>query len=189
MSVKYPVVLQVRKAGQSIEAKIAKNGKSFTKKVVSTIANKRTLKSGVIATGITAALITLYNIFTNGPEKGIRNAKEQMGENYADLFIKANSSQSHNHLGEKIKHFIRDYLFDDPLYPAYTKVKNVVISTAGEVLNNGLEITAAAGAIAAPLMLGGPVGLGIGAICAGFLAFEGASFFFGDALGIGKEGS
>ncbi|HSA07184.1 MAG TPA: hypothetical protein P5556_08380 [Candidatus Gastranaerophilales bacterium] len=151
---------------------------------ISTLTNKKVMYT----TGALAGLIALYRIFTDGPHKGLEHANEEMGKDYADLFIKAGKSSKHSHFLEVIKEPVTLFLFDSSVHPAYVKTKNVIFSTAMETVNNAITLSAAAGAIAAPMLLNNPIGIGIGAVSTGILLLRGASFILHDVLGVGKKG-
>ena len=147
-------------------------------------------KKGKVAVGvgILAGLLSLYSVFKDGAAKGANCAREEMADSYVDLFVKADTSSRYSHLIEKIKEPVAKFMFDNPIYPTYVKTKNFITSVAGEVVNNGVSIAAAGGAIAAPLLLSPPVGTVIGAACAGVLLIKGAHFVLHDVMGFGKKG-
>ncbi len=172
-----------------------KTPKSILKTAGKTLANKYVM----MGTGLTAGAITAYDILKGGHSKGITKAREEMASGYVDLFVKSNSSKSYSPFLEKNRKFIVGKLFDNSVYPAYQKTKNVVKSTVGEVFNRADSVIATAGAIGAPILFkkapklaslpgASAIGVGIGAVCTGFLALKGASAFFGDILGFGKKG-
>ncbi len=143
---------------------------------------------GVVAGG--AALLTGYSILKDGYEKGMRNAKERLGQYYADLFVSTNSSPRYSHLFEGMRKSILDFKFDDSVYPAFVRTKNVIFSTLGEIPNNLLSIGLTAGA-AIPLIFKGmrnsTTGIAVSAISAGLLLAEGTKNFVKEFFNAGKK--
>lgn len=137
-----------------------------------------------------AAVATGYSIFKDGYEKGVRNAKETLGQYYADIFMSTNSSPRYSHLLEAVRRPIENLKFDDPVYPAIVRTQNVIASTAEEVVENALPLLLTF-TTAAPMMLKNMrntlTGKVISGVSAGILLFEGATQVINEFLGIGKK--
>jgi len=164
------------------------NSKTRIRKAIHVIKKIPLKQKAQMSVGILAGLVALKSILTDGSAKGERNAKEEMASFYTKLFMNADSSLEYSHLREKAKETFLKLRFDDPIYPSYVKNKNIILSTIGEVFNtnNAINLTAATGAVAAPLIFasGSVAGTAIGITCLGILAFQGAKF----VLGLGKDG-
>ena len=154
---------------------------------VSTIKKIPKTKIAAVGIGLAAGIITLYSILKDGSEKGIRNAKEDMGEYYLNLFTKSQTLPKYSNLLNGIRNNIRKFLFDNPIYPEYVKAKNTTFSIAGEVVNNGIPVVLAAGAVS-PLLINNPISAGVSIVCAGLLLIGGAKTVLVDVFGIGKKG-
>jgi len=154
----------------------------------------------------TLGLLTGYNIINDGLDRGTEEANEEMAEGYTDLFVKNQSSDRESNMLEWMKAGVRDMLFDNPVYPAFTKFKNGIIGLAKEALNYELDIVATAGALL-PLasklkepakdgfkknfinLMKKPVVKNIVApVATGYLILSAGRTLFGDVLGIGKKG-
>jgi|GEM_PF-3468300 len=137
--------------------------------------------------GVLAGLTAGYSILKDGYVKGMRDTKKQMADYYTNVFIKSNKSSKYNHLFENIGGKALDWKLDDPIYPLFTKTKNVASAMAGEVFNNSITIGLAAGAMA-PLLIGGTVGTVIGVTSAALIGLGAAKMLFFDILGNGRKG-
>lgn len=104
--------------------------------------------------GITAAtvgVITAHNVVVDGMDRGRENAKEEMGKGYVDLFKRSQSSPRECNLLEKVKIHARNVMFDNPVYPMFTKVKNHTMGFISEAASNIMNIAAVVG-VALPIV-------------------------------------
>ncbi len=96
-------------------------------------------------TALTIGGITAYSIVNDGLDRGRQYANEQMAKDYLDLFAKTQTAPHESNLLERMKIGARDILFNNKIYPAYTKTKNAIGGLLAETASNSLNVAAVAG--------------------------------------------
>ncbi len=145
------------------------------------------------AAAITAGLSVGYSIVKDGYEKGMRNAKEHLGQYYADIFMSTKKSNTYSHLLENIKQPIIDFKFNDPIYPAIVKIVSVKGAMLGEVWHNLGNVILAAGA-GLPLLisekkfpLASKLGKVVSWASAGIFMVKGGASVIDEYIAVGKK--
>lgn len=170
----------------------AARSRSFGKAMLNGGAKFLSNRTTLGAVAALSAVAVGYDVLKNGYEKGVRNAKIQLGQYYTDIFTSTNSAPKYSHLMEKIRQPIIKFKFDDPVFPAIVKTKHIIGSTIGETLDKAAPVLLTAGA-ALPFMIKSLgqtlIGKITGGVSAGLLILGGAGAVLGEFAGVGKKSS
>lgn len=102
------------------------------------------------AIGTTGLAAGVYSIISDGHRHWDEVSKEEMTEHYMDMYLNNQSSFRDSSLVEDVKKYTTDKRMDSWLFPLYYGIKNTVITTFDEIINNSFVLGASLTALAAP---------------------------------------
>lgn len=111
------------------------------------------IKISSMAIGAVGAAAGIYNIGTDGTRIGRKNTKDDLGEQYLNMYTKTLSSTHKSSLLEKIKNYMTFRRIDSPTGDFFTATKNYTGSFASSIMHNMDTLLCATVAIGAPFLM------------------------------------
>jgi len=111
------------------------------------------LKIPSMAIGATGLAVSAYNIVKDGNTIATCETKDELGEDYLDMYAKNLSSSRESHLLEKIKHYAEERRLNNSIYPIVIDAKNHVTCWAEEIIKNIVPISLSVLALTAPALV------------------------------------
>jgi len=110
------------------------------------------LKISSMIVGGTGLLLSGYSIVADGSMKGESETKDDLGDQYVNMYVKNMSSSRESVLLEKIKKYVILKRLDNPLKTFVAAAKNYTISYVRETMENIPPIALSLGALITPLL-------------------------------------
>jgi len=142
----------------------------------------------VLTIGATAAMAAAYNVITDGNAKAKVLTKDELGEDYVDMFIKNQSSSKESHLLEHVKSYVLKQRMDNTYVLGFIRAKNYLASWGKELGENILPIGLSAVILGAnKFFKNQKVAKYAQGTAAVLLVLDAAKIFVHDVLGKGKS--
>ena len=106
-----------------------------------------------MAIGAAGAAISVYSIVVDGNVKAACETKDDLAEDYTDMYIKNLSSSKESELLEKVKEYVTEKRLDDPYIPFLFRAKNHALCWIKETEENLVPLGLSIMAMAAPTII------------------------------------